>query len=485
MARIISTILLLWLALPLSLFAGEIKAINVGKESLNEIEIIIEGDYGSYQAIGLRSPARFAIDLEGARLMKGLPQSIDVKGAVVSAIKAGRRGTRLSIVLYSANEAELFHSTIQDKKGRLLIKCWKSNEIKSSAPDSGPWPGPAASPVLPEKDLGELFGWTEEIEDKQEKGQTKEVVRFTGNKITVTFFKEGLHNVFQIFATPGLIDRDISIMVDEKVEGEVTLALNQVPWDLVLNIILEENGLVMEEKAESIFIVKNKPEKPKGQKGELVVRKYSEEILQPARLLKQKKENRQKAQDLIFRAHNLETRARPEESLTLYEKAFELWKDNLVLVKKMAYLHYTLGNFARSYYFAGEALRINNKDAEGALYAALSAAGMKKNDEARLLFEAGMEGRPKIPEVFFNYGLFLEKRKDYGRAGSIFRKYERLFGPSLDVSLAIARLYEAQKMTGDACKRYKVIQYSGFSMDKKLETAVQNKVLTLCGRGEN
>ncbi len=385
-----------------------------------------------------------------------------------------------------ANEAELFHSTIQDKKGGLLIKCSKPKEHKpTSAHDSGVSHEACASSVIPGKDLSKLFGWTEESGDKQEKEQIKEVAGFTGNKISVTFFKEDLHNVFQIFTVPGLIDRDVSIIVDDKVAGEVTMALNQVPWDLILNIILEENGLVMEEKADGVFVVKNKPERPKGRKGELVVRKYSEEILQPARLLKQKKENRQKVEALIFKAHNLEAQGRPEESLALLEKAFEISKDNLAMVKKMAYLHYTLGNFARSYYFAGEALGINRKDAEGALYAALSAAGMKKNDEARLLFEIGMEGRPKIPELFFNYGLFLERQKDHGKARCIFQRYERLFGPCLDVSLAIAGLFEAQKMMGDACKRYKVIQYSGFSMDKKVESAVRDKILTLCSQGVN
>ncbi len=477
---------LLLIVQPLLSFAGEITAIRAGKQTQNEIEIFIEGEYQSYRAVGLRSPARFVIDLEGSLLANGLPKTFELNGPIVSAIETGQRDNHLSIVLYSANATELFHSTIQDKKGILVVKCWKPQE--TTAPpvmDNALSPGPMTPAVLPKKELSDLFGWQEEDEAVSEKQETEKVARFTGNKITVTFFKEDLHNVFRIFATPGLIDREINLMVDDQVQGEVTLALNEVPWDLVLNIVLEENSLIMEEKAEGIYIIKNRPEKAEKETGELIVRQFSEEILQPAQQVKLKKENRQKAQEMILEAHNLEIQGKPEEGLVLYEQAYDIWQDNLALIKKMAYLHYTLGNYARSYYFAGEALKINKKDAEGALYAALSAARMKKFEEARVLFEIAIEGSPKIQEVFYNYGLFLERQKEYGYARSVYERYERTFGPMPEVRLAVARTYEEQEKITDACRIYNDIIISGLLKDTKTQQAVQNKIKNLCSRGDN
>ena len=66
MARTLIMGLILLLGLPLPLFAGQITDIRPGKKTQDEIEIIIEGDYGAYQGVGMRSPARFVVDLEGA-----------------------------------------------------------------------------------------------------------------------------------------------------------------------------------------------------------------------------------------------------------------------------------------------------------------------------------------------------------------------------------------------------------------------------------
>ena len=484
MVRIILVALLLWGSLPSSLLAGEITDIRVEKEAQNEIEIIIEGDYQSYQAFSLLSPARFVIDLEAVQLKEGVPPSLEVKGPVVSGIRASQHDNSLRVVLDSADSSELFHSTIQDKEGELLLKCWMPKEEKAArAYGYSPPPDLAPDPILPKKDLGSLFGWPKEVEEEEKKEETEKVEVYTGEKISLDFFKTDIHNVFRLFA-------EISgknIIVDDEVVGELTLALKEVPWDLAMDIILDLKSLAIVEKLNT-FIVKSMPEKAETDKGkgELVVRKFSEEILQPARMLKRKKENRQQAQEIILKAHNLETQGNHKDALSLYEKAFDIWKDNIDLIKKTAYLHYILGNFARSYYFSGEALRLNPKDAGAALYAALSAARMDKPGDARQLFEiATKKAGPEIPEAFYDYGLFLEKQKDYGNALYIYRRYEDLFGPSLEVSLAIARLYEEQTRISEACKRYREIRFSGFTMDRNTESVVLKKIQTLCNQGED
>ncbi len=481
MARIFLMGLIVLLGLPLPLAAGEISDIRVGKETQNDIEIIIEGDYGSYQGVGLRSPARFVVDLEGAHLKEGVSQSIKIEGPIVSGIKTAKRGNGLRVVLDSANKEDLFHCTMQDKEGQVVIKCWMPKE-DTTVPIQGPEPRPsiASAPILPQKDLSELFGWTKEVKETEEKKETRKIATYTGEKITLDFYKTDLHNVFRLFS-------EISgknMIIDDQVEGDLTLALKEVPWDSALDVILELKGLVKEEKL-GTFIIRPKPEPVETGKGELVVKKFSEEILQPARLLRQEKENRRRAQETVLEAHNHESLGEKEEALALYEKAYAVWKDNVDLIMKTAYLHYTMGHFAKSYYFAGQALKLNPKNAEAALCAALSAARMDRQGEARQLFEAAIKGRPKIAEAFYNYGLFLKRQKDYGSALDIYQKYEQLFGPSLEVGLAIAGLYYEEERTTEACRKYKAIQKSGFPMDKNTEGFVRKKVRTLCNQGED
>ena len=90
-----------------------------------------------------------------------------------------------------------------------------------------------------------------------------------------------------------------------------------------------------------------------------------------------------------------------------------------------------------------------------------------------------------MTEAFYNYGLFLESEYDYGNAVYVYSRYEKLFGPSLKVSLAIARLLDAQDRVEEACERYKQIQFSGFSMDENTEGMIRKRIETLCKQGDN
>ncbi|MDY6973628.1 MAG: AMIN domain-containing protein, partial [Thermodesulfobacteriota bacterium] len=151
MVRIIIVALLLWVSPPSSLLAGEITDIRVERAAQDEIEIIIEGDYQSYQAFSLLSPARFVVDLEGVQLKDGVSPSLKVEGPVVSGIRASQHDNSLRVVMDSADSSELFHSTIQDSEGALLLKCWMPKEEKAvpSFGYSPPPPDRSPAPRLP------------------------------------------------------------------------------------------------------------------------------------------------------------------------------------------------------------------------------------------------------------------------------------------------------------------------------------------------
>ncbi len=480
MARLLIVGLVLVLGLPINLLAGQITEIKTVKKTQDEIEIAIEGSYGAYQGIGLRSPARFVIDFQEAFLSESVAGSLPVEGSIVSQIKTAAKGNDVRIVLESVDKEKLFHCTMHDREGMIIVKCWMPEENPEMPvqdafmEEVGDVPTP---PSLPKKELSDLFGWQEKQETTEsidELGE-KKLSKYTGQKITLDFYKTELHNVFRLFAEMS----GKNFIIDENVKGDLTLSLKEVPWDSAMDLILDLKDLVKEEKLETT-IIKPRPVKEETGKGELVVKKFSEEILQPARILKEEKENRGRAQNMILNAHNFETMGKTDDALSQYEQAYILWQDNLDLIMKTAYLHYIKGHYAKSYYLSGQALQLNPKNSEAALYAALSAANMGKTGEARQLFELAVDSKPQIPEAFYNFALFLKKEKDYVSAFSVYKKYEQIFGPSLDVWLAVAGLYEIQGLDSEACNQYKAILKSGFTMDKKTNQIIKSKVQTLC-----
>lgn len=457
--------------------AGQITEIRVAKQTENETEIVIEGKFDSYGAISLKSPARFVINMEGAQLAKGVPRSLKVQSPLISEVLVKEQDDTLRIVLYSGDTEKLFYPTVQAEQGLLVVKCLipeKPERIsgQSIEPDRK---GVSVS-NFQQRELRDLFGWPEEAKIQQDKKEEKKISKYSGDDITVDFYKTDIHNVFRIFA-------EISgknILLDDQVAGKITMALKRVPWDAVMDIILEEQDLIMEQKPSGICIVKPKPREKEG-KGELIVKVYPEKAVEDVRRSQRESERLQRAYDLILRADALEKHGKKKEAVAIYETALKSWSSNIALIKKIAYLDYILGDFANSYFYAGQALKLNPFDAEASLYAALSAARMGKKAAARKLFDmATAQSDPKIPEAFYNYGLFLEKEGAHEKALLIFATYEARFGPNLEVRLAMARLYELQKTTKAACDTYREVITSGLPMDKDTRDLVQKKINALC-----
>ncbi|HJN44259.1 MAG TPA: type IV pilus secretin PilQ [Vicinamibacterales bacterium] len=62
---------------------------------------------------------------------------------------------------------------------------------------------------------------------------------FTGDPISMNFQNADLRAVLRVFAD----DRGLNIVIDPSVQGEVNVALTEVPWDQAFDIILRTNGL--------------------------------------------------------------------------------------------------------------------------------------------------------------------------------------------------------------------------------------------------
>ncbi|MDP6580671.1 MAG: type IV pilus secretin PilQ [Vicinamibacterales bacterium] len=62
---------------------------------------------------------------------------------------------------------------------------------------------------------------------------------YTGDPISMNFQNADLRAVLRVFAD----DRGLNIVIDPSVQGEVNVALTEVPWDQAFDIILRANGL--------------------------------------------------------------------------------------------------------------------------------------------------------------------------------------------------------------------------------------------------
>lgn len=466
--------LLVWGVWVFPAFSSQLTDLTVEREK-NDTNVIIRGSYSSYRAFTLPKPARLVIDFEGTRRGPDLPRLYEVDGPVLTKIRIGEGKRRVRVVFDSSRKDEPFHFNIGEEQGSFRIRCWRPEQAEASAStvaSRSPSTESASGPDFPEKALRDVLGLSrqESTEDLIEAGK---IPKYPGARIDhIDFYQEDLHNVFRLFGE--MFGKNF--IVDDRVEGTLTLSLKDVPWDLAMEIIADMKDLEVVER-EDILVVRPRQEK---EEGELVVKSVPDEALHPARILKKQKEEERRARELILKAHNLEQEGRFEEAIRYYEKAYSAWKDNLDLIKKTAYLHYRMEQYARSYFFAKEGLKLNMQDAESALYAALSAAQLNKNDEAELFFEAAVNGKPKLSEAFFNYGLFLEQQGKFTDALHVYQQHEELFGPALDVSLAIAKVFEAKNRDSEACKRYQDISFSGFPMDEATENMIQQKVQNLC-----
>lgn len=83
-----------------------------------------------------------------------------------------------------------------------------------------------------------------------EKNRAKDEPQFTGEKISLSFQKIDIRAVLQIIADVA----DINLVVSNNVSGQVTLRLENIPWDQALHIVLQSQGLGMRRVANVINI---------------------------------------------------------------------------------------------------------------------------------------------------------------------------------------------------------------------------------------
>jgi type IV pilus assembly protein PilQ len=297
-------------------------------------------------------------------------------------------------------------------------------------------------------------------------------------RISMDFYKIDIHNVFRLFRQVS----DVNIVVDEAVKGSVTIALNDVPWDFALDIILNLADLKKEDRLNTIVIYPKKKEIewPSKALDNLSI-KTDKEVVQQEALIVQQVTSQSKeivqARELIIKAQAKEKKEDMEDAAALYEQAFALWPTNERISNKLASLYLVnLRMNAKALFYAQASIKIKPHNDNAALYAAIALANMHRIPEAMEYFNQSVSASPPLKEALVSYASFNENFGQPEAALKLLDKYSTLYGETLETMLAKARIYDKIGDSGKATAQYRSIYTSGFQIRPDLKQYIEGRL---------
>lgn len=462
-------------------------AINAMKVVTNpgetRVQLIASGKVSSYHYDVLEkkgnTPPRLVIDVNNAT-GDTLVSKRNV-GTSLADIRVAKRGSGLRFVFDSASDT-LFPFQVTPLKNGLEVRIQETDNKKASAKDD-------LSALIQQKKAIESQLPT--VDASKEKAETvnaesvassmKDAFNFAGynkERITVDFYKIDLHNVFRLI-------REVSkmnIIVDDSVSGSLTLALDNVPWDFALDIILNLKGLQKEERFNTIVIhPKNKKFSwPQTAENNLSF-ETDKKVTEQEAILIQQQMNIPKtvveAKQHIAKAHAFEKKDEYEMAIAQYSAAFTKWPTNAKLASKIASTYLVqLRQNAKALYYAKKALKIDHKLYAAALTAAISSANMQEPKQAQHYFDLAVRGKTPLKEALLSYAAFSEQQKHYPEALKLIKRYETLYGDNMDSMISRARIFDKEGKHADATEEYKKIFYSGYRIAPDLKKFIQGRI---------
>lgn len=321
----------------------------------------------------------------------------------------------------------------------------------------------------------------DQFSDEQEAERLRDSFSISGydnSRISVDFYKIDLHNVFRLFRQVS----DLNIIVDEAVEGSITLALTDVPWDFALDIILNLADLKKEEQHNTIVVY------PKGKEfvwpsnaGDNLSFEADVSVVKEQSLLIEESTNQpkeiMKAKETMLKAKKAEEKGDYEDAVALYQEAYELWPDNSKIANKIANLYLgRLNMSARAQYFAKKSLERDPEDTKAALYYAISLANMEKVSEAMEYFNQSVSGTPPRQEALISYAAFCERNGKPDIALELLTTYADHYGDTVHVMVSKARLLDKLGQTTKATSQYREILTSGYQLRPDLKDYIRARI---------
>lgn len=420
------------------------------------------------------TPPRLYIDINnvtGDTLLK--EQKV---GTALAAIRVAKRGNGLRFVLDSSkNTLFPFQVTPMDnglevrieegaKQDELSALIQQKQTIESQLPQVDPLQqkkGPSGAQSITSS-MQDTFSFS---------GYNKE-------RITVDFYKIDLHNVFRLL-------REVSktnIVVDEAVAGSLTLALNDVPWDFALDIVLNLKDLQKEERFNTIVILPRDkafswPERAEDN----LSFEADEAITEQEAILIQQQMNIPKtvvaAKQFIGKGKEYEKKDEFENAIQQYELALQQWPQNSKLANKISSIYLVqLKQNAKALYFAKKALAIEKDFANASLNAAIASANMQDTKSAQQYFDQAVTAKTPIKEALLSYAVYSEEQQQYSEALKLLKKHDMLYGENLNSMVTRARILDKQGNHDEATAEYKKILLSGYRVEPDLKKFIQGRV---------
>ena len=319
------------------------------------------------------------------------------------------------------------------------------------------------------------------LSPKAKEQQMQDAFNFSGynkERITVEFQKMDLHNVFNFLRQVS----GVNIVVDESVQGSLTLVLDDVPWDFALDIILNLKDLEKEERFNTLVIYpKDKRFKwPDQAQNNLSFQADSQVVEQESLIIKQLERQpveATEAKQYIALARDAEKKENFEIAVQHYEKALDKWPENSRLANKIASLYLVqLRQNAKALYYAKIALDKDNSNASASLNAAIASVNMQDKQKAITYFNQCTATQKPAKEALLSYALFKEEQHIYNDALHLLEKHNILYGEDLNSLVSVARIHDKMGKQQQATESYKKVLLSGFNLPPDLAKYIKGRV---------
>jgi len=301
---------------------------------------------------------------------------------------------------------------------------------------------------------------------------------YNKERISVDFYKIDLHNVFRLLREVS----GVNIVVDESVAGSLTLALDDVPWDFALDIILNLKDLQKEERFNTIIIhpkskIFNWPERAEDNlsfEADIEMAQEESLIIQQQERLPQSVVD---AKKLIARGRKAEKRGDAETAVQLYESALKKWPKNGRLANKIAAIYLVqLRQNAKAAYFADKALAVDSANSSAALNAAIAHANMQENSLAQQYFDQSVSVVKPSSEALVSYAAFSEELNRFDAAIKLLLKHDEIYGQNLNSMVARARILDKKGEHESATEVYRAILLAGFRVPPDLRKFITGRI---------
>jgi len=299
---------------------------------------------------------------------------------------------------------------------------------------------------------------------------------YDSKRYSVDFYKTNIENVFYLLKE--LSGRNF--VVDDSVSGTVTLYLEKVPWDFILDVVLNLKSLQKAEKFNTIVISPQSknfiwPEDPQSEEStfapppEELVAQIDEQLSQPPEVLE--------ARMYIQNANDLVKKKQLPAALEAYKEAFVLWPENIALIKRIAdFCLVEMQNYVCAEDYAGKALTLNDNDDEAALQMAVAQANMGKAD-AGVYFEKATKGDRPTANALLSYAAYYENIGNNDQALNLLTQYESLYERTLTSMVAKARIFDKQNKPDKAEEIYEaILMYTGFDLPADLKKFIKGRL---------